>query len=52
MAKTFNQNLYTMETDFLYHLGINVGNTRNATEIEKQFGDVRVSNILYKLYII
>ncbi|EDV94503.1 uridine phosphorylase 1 [Drosophila grimshawi] len=37
-----NSNLDGMSSDFLYHLNINVANTKDTQDIQKQFGDVRV----------
>ncbi|XP_017849530.1 uridine phosphorylase 1 [Drosophila busckii] len=37
-----NPNLADMSSDFLYHLAINVPNTKDTSELQKQFGDVRV----------
>lgn len=37
-----NPNLSEMSSDYLYHLAINVANTSDTSDIQKQFGDVRV----------
>ncbi|XP_017131849.1 uridine phosphorylase 1 [Drosophila elegans] len=41
-AKLANPNLETMPSDFLYHLDINVANTKDTSDIQQRFGDVRV----------
>lgn len=41
-----NPNLENMSSDFLYHLDINVLNTKNTSDIQKKFGDVRVRRVL------
>lgn len=38
-----NPNLDNISSDFLYHLNINVEDTKNTSDIQKKFGDVRVS---------
>ncbi|XP_017868958.1 PREDICTED: uridine phosphorylase 1 [Drosophila arizonae] len=42
LSRLNNPHLDTMTSDFLYHLNINVACSQNATDIEKQFGDIRV----------
>ncbi|XP_068156613.1 uridine phosphorylase 1 isoform X2 [Drosophila tropicalis] len=45
MAKSVelkNPHLNAMNSDYLYHLNINVPNTKDTSEFQKQFGDVRV----------
>ncbi|XP_034127431.1 uridine phosphorylase 1 isoform X2 [Drosophila guanche] len=37
-----NPHLEGMPSDYLYHLAINVPDTKNTGDIQKQFGDVRV----------
>ncbi|XP_034661332.1 uridine phosphorylase 1 [Drosophila subobscura] len=37
-----NPHLEGMPSDYLYHLAINVPDTKNTSDIQKQFGDVRV----------
>ncbi|XP_013099497.1 uridine phosphorylase 1 [Stomoxys calcitrans] len=36
-----NPHLDAMENDYLYHININVVNSRSATDIERRFGDVK-----------
>uniref|UniRef100_A0A6P4FGC4 Uridine phosphorylase 1 n=1 Tax=Drosophila rhopaloa TaxID=1041015 RepID=A0A6P4FGC4_DRORH len=42
IAKLQNPHLDTMPSDFLYHLDINVTNTKDTSDIQQKFGDVRV----------
>ncbi|XP_022215997.2 uridine phosphorylase 1-like [Drosophila obscura] len=37
-----NPHLEDLASDYLYHLAINVADTKNTSEIQRQFGDVRV----------
>jgi len=37
-----NPHLETARSDYLYHLDINVANTRDTSELQNRFGDVRV----------
>ncbi|KAH8388295.1 hypothetical protein KR093_003014 [Drosophila rubida] len=37
-----NPNLARMPSDYLYHLAINVANTADTSDIQRQFGDVKV----------
>lgn len=45
-----NKNIADMPSDFLYHLGILIENTKDTSNIEKQFGDVKVSRALKNAY--
>uniref|UniRef100_A0A1L8EC81 Putative uridine phosphorylase n=1 Tax=Haematobia irritans TaxID=7368 RepID=A0A1L8EC81_HAEIR len=36
-----NPHLDSMDSDYLYHININVGNSKSPTDIEKNFGDVK-----------
>lgn len=42
-TKLKNPHLDQMTTDYLYHLNIAVDDTKNSINLQKQFGDVKVS---------
>nr|AAM51097.1 SD19372p [Drosophila melanogaster] len=41
-VELMNPHLETARSDYLYHLDINVANTRDTSELQNRFGDVRV----------